>query len=94
MGVFGLASLFFLFVVVLFCARGVRRRSTDQATRDLAQSLAAGVMVAMLSFATFDGLSFPMATNLLFLLVGCAGALRRLVVEAPVAGVDDQGSKL
>jgi O-antigen ligase len=94
MGVFGLASLFFLFVVVLFCARGVRRRSTDQATRDLAQSLAAGVMVAMLSFATFDGLSFPMATNLLFLLVGCAGALRRLVVEAPAAGVDDQGSKL
>lgn len=38
-------------------------------------------MVAMLSFATYDGLSFPMATILLFLLAGCAGALRRLVLD-------------
>ena len=81
MGLFGLLSLLFLFVVVLFCTRSIRRRSDDPSTRDLAQSVAAAVMVAMLSFATFDGLSFPMATILLFLLVGCAGALRRMVLE-------------
>jgi hypothetical protein len=67
--------------VAVFCARGARRRTDDASTRDLAQSLAASVMVAMLAFATFDGLSFPMVTNLLFVLVGCCGALRRLVIE-------------
>jgi hypothetical protein len=80
-GVFGLLCLVLVFVVSISCARGARRRSTDPATRDLAQSLATSVMVAMLSFATFDGLSFPMATNLLFVMAGCCGALRRLVLE-------------
>jgi O-antigen ligase len=88
MGVVGLACLVSLFVVVVLCTRNVRRRSSDPATRDLAQSIAAAVMVAMLSFSTFDGLSFPMATSLLFLIVGCAGALRRLVPG------EAQGSKL
>jgi O-antigen ligase len=86
MGAFGLFSLLFLFLVVLGCTHSIRRRSADSSTRDLAQSLAAAVMVAMLSFATFDGFSFPMATILLFLLVGCAGALRRLVLEEQAAG--------
>lgn len=44
----------------------------------------------MLSFATFDGLSFPVATNLSFVLADCCGALRRLVI----AGVAAHGSKL
>jgi hypothetical protein len=77
-GVLGLLALLLVFAVPLLCARGARRRSTDPATRDLGQALAAAVTVGMLSFATFDGLSFPMATNLLFLLFGCCGALRRL----------------
>jgi peptidoglycan/LPS O-acetylase OafA/YrhL len=96
--VFGLFTLLFLFVVVLACAHSIRRRSADPSTRDLAQSLAAAVMVAMLSFATFDGLSFPMATILLFLLAGCAGALRRLVLDEQCRLVLDEqaayGSKL
>lgn len=83
MGVVGLLALIGIFAAAVLSARGARRRSTDPATRDLAQSLLAAVMVAMLSFATFDGLSFPMATNLLFLLVGCCGALRRLVLQEP-----------
>jgi polysaccharide biosynthesis protein PslJ len=92
-GVFGLLSLLFLFVVVLFCTRSVRRRSADLSTRDLAQSVAAAVMVAMLSFATFDGLSFPMATILLFLLVGCAGALRRTVLAEQAAEAQAAGAR-
>jgi O-antigen ligase len=91
LGVFGLLSLLFFFVVVLACTRSIRRRSADESTRDLAQSIAAAVMVAMLSFATFDGLSFPMATILLFLIAGCAGALRRLVLDDEMASY---GSKL
>jgi polysaccharide biosynthesis protein PslJ len=92
MGVVGLVALVSVFVVAVFCGRGARRRSDDPATRDLAQSLVAAVMVGMLSFATFDGLSFPMATNLLFLVVGCCGALRRLVIEE--SAPSPYGSKL
>ena len=56
----------------------VRRGSTDASTRDLAQSFAASLAAAGLSFAIYDAFSFPMAASLLFLIVGCAGALRRI----------------
>jgi hypothetical protein len=39
------------------------------------------VAVAAVAFATFDALSFPIAAGLTFLVIGCAGALRRLVRE-------------
>jgi hypothetical protein len=37
--------------------------------------------VAVVSFATFDFLSFTMARGLLFVGIGCAGALWRLEVR-------------
>ncbi len=83
-GIFGLVMLVGLLLAGVLCARGARRRSTDPSTRDLAQSLAATVMVGVLSFATFDGLSFPMATNVLFLAIGCSGVLWRRTLEPPV----------
>lgn len=72
----------FLSTLVLFCigigvARGARMRSTDLASRDLAQSLAASIAAAMATTFTYDSFSFPMATGLTFLLIGCAGALWR-----------------
>ncbi len=77
-GLVGLAAVLLLFLVSFFTARGARRRSRDPWVRDLSQSLAAGFVVAAVAFATFDVLSFPMVTGILFLLLGCAGAQWRI----------------
>lgn len=77
-GIVGLVSLLALFLVGMGVARGARLISTDPKTRDLGQSLAASVMVAVVTCATFDFLSFPTGRILVFLLVGCSGALWRL----------------
>lgn len=82
MGFVGLFALLLLYMVGICCARGARRRSADATTRQLGQALAGSILGAMLTAATFDELSFPMVTGLLFLLLGCAGALWRLTREA------------
>lgn len=78
MGFVGLAALLLLYLIGIFSARGSRRRSTDEATRQLGQALAGGLAAAMVTAATFDSLSFPMATGTVFLLLGATGALWRL----------------
>jgi hypothetical protein len=50
--------------------------------RDLMQSLAAAVAAAAVSFATFDALSFGIASGLTFLVLGCVGAAWRLAGRA------------
>ncbi|KAB8190562.1 hypothetical protein FH608_034100 [Nonomuraea phyllanthi] len=69
------------FVGVIGCgivvALRVRRMSTDPNVRNLALTIAAGLVVPLLGAATFDLLSFPGITSVLFLLVGAAGALMR-----------------
>lgn len=80
-GVVGLGAILLAFVVGASLARGARRRSTDPGTRHLGQALAAAILAQMVSFATYDAMSFPMATGTLFLLLGCGGALWRLVRE-------------
>jgi hypothetical protein len=47
----------------------------------LGPALAAAVAAGSVSFAFFDALAFPMTPALLFLLLGCAGALRRITKE-------------
>lgn len=84
-GFIGLAALLGVFVTGVLTARGVRRRSTDEAVRSLAQSLAASAAVAAVSFATFDALGFPMCAALTFLVLGCIGALWRLYVAPGTA---------
>jgi O-antigen ligase len=77
-GLIGLALLLLTFMIGIFTARGARRRIADPARKDLSQAVAASVGSAMVSFATFDALSFPMCGGLLFLLIGIAGAMWRL----------------
>lgn len=77
-GVIGLAALAGLFVAGLFAAVSARRLATTEKARDLLQSLTASVAAAAVSFATFDGLSFAIASGLTFCLTGCAGAAWRL----------------
>lgn len=76
-GLLGLCALLGLLLVGMAAARGARRRSSDGPTRDTAQALAAGILVALLTSATFDFFGFGTARALLCLLLGCAGALWR-----------------
>ena len=86
-GFIGLVALVGLFVTAWITARNARRLSSNPEFRDLAQSFAASVAVPMAGFATLDSLSFPMAAGLTFLVLGCVGALWRLVrTETPAVG--------
>jgi polysaccharide biosynthesis protein PslJ len=80
-GVFGLLMLILLFLIGIFTARGARRRSVHQHDRELAQSIAASIAVAMVSFLTFDAFAFPMASEMTFLMLGCAGAAWHIAVK-------------
>lgn len=77
-GVVGLLALLGVFAVAVWLMARVRTKSSDPATRDLAQCLMASVLAPAVTFATFDGLSFPICSSLLFVLIGCVGALHRL----------------
>jgi O-antigen ligase len=84
-GIVGFLALVFVLVSGFSLAREARRVSTDPATRDLGQALAASVAVAALSFGTFDALSFPVACITTFFVLGAAGALWRLETNRPAA---------
>lgn len=77
-GLVGLLTLIALLGGGGFAALVVRRRLTSAADRNLAISLAAGLAVPFFSFATFDGLAFPMCAGITFLLLGAVGSLWRL----------------
>jgi len=80
-GLLGVAAMLTIFLVGIACARGVRRRAPDEETRHLALSLTASISVALVTFATFDSLAFPMVTTSLFLVLGGTAALWRLTVN-------------
>jgi O-antigen ligase len=82
-GFAGLLALLALLITAWSVARRARHRLTDPRLRDLAQSLAAAVAAAAVSFATFDALSFAIAAGLTFLIGGCAGAAWRMAADAP-----------
>jgi polysaccharide biosynthesis protein PslJ len=77
-GVIGAVALLALLVTGWLTARSARLATADPQSRDLAQCLAASVAAAAVSFATFDALSFSIASGLCFLLLGCTGAAWRL----------------
>lgn len=77
-GLVGLLSLLALLAGSILVALTLRRRLTDPVDRSLALALAAGVAVPLVSFVTFDGLSFPMAAGITFLLLGAVASLWRL----------------
>ncbi len=77
-GVLGLLGLVAIFVTGWHAARSSRRLQADPRSRDLMQCLAASILAAAVSFATFDAMSFSIAAALTFLLLGCVGAAWRL----------------
>jgi O-antigen ligase len=80
-GVVGLVTLLAVFAVGIGLARRARRHRADPTTRDLGQTLVACLVVPLVTFATFDFLSFPTARGVAFVLIGCAGALWRLTTR-------------
>lgn len=81
LGYVGLSILVLIFAVGFFCARGARRRATDARERDLAGALAVAIAVPAVEFVTFDAFFYAIISGMLFLLVGCAGALWRISRE-------------
>ena len=83
-GIIGLVALVMIFVAGWVTARAARRLLVNAESRDLAQCLAASVAVAAVLFTSYDALSFPMASGLTFLLLGCCGAYWRMARHGPV----------
>lgn len=77
-GILGVLALMGVFLTAMTCARGARTMASTEGTRELGQALTASVAVAGFMWVTFDAFSNPMASGVLFLLVGCCGALWRL----------------
>jgi polysaccharide biosynthesis protein PslJ len=98
MGVVGLISVLILFGSGIWTSARIRRVNPDETTRQLSWVLAASTAAGAVSFGTFDLLGFPMATGMVFLVLGCIGALQRLapvpVAEAAAAESADQSADL
>jgi len=90
-GVIGVVGLLALVVTAMVAARGARRRLTGDFERELAQALAAGVAAGACSLAFFDTFAFPQSAGCFFLLMGLAGAYRRLASSerTPPGAPDD-----
>ena len=99
-GIFGLTAFLALLVSGVLGGLRLRRRCDNQTDVLLGAALAASVGSALVSFALFDAFSFPMAASLIFLVLGCLGALRRLVLvpeptrSSPRVGVRTAGRLL
>ncbi|MEP7054468.1 MAG: O-antigen ligase family protein [Actinomycetota bacterium] len=82
-GVVGLVALLILFGGGIVVARSTRRFGVDAASRHLGQAFTASMLAAAAASATFDSFSFPTFMTVVFLVLGAAGALRRLAVSDP-----------
>ncbi len=79
LGIVGMIALIAYLVTAIVSVVDARRHSTNPRVRSLAPALAAAVVAGALSFATFDAFSFPQVSDLLFLCIGCIGALWNIV---------------
>jgi O-antigen ligase len=77
-GILGLGGLLLLIVVAAAAARNARKMAVDQLDRALAQALLASIAAGACSLAFFDSFGFAQTAGCFFLLLGMAGAARRL----------------
>lgn len=85
LGVLGVISFVSLIAAGLHCAKRARLVSVDEVMIQLSQAVLASLAAVGIAFAFFDGLSFPMAAAMLFLILGVSGALWRIVQEERAA---------
>ena len=77
-GVLGLGGLVVVIAVAALAARQARRAASQSFDRALAQALLASVAAGAAGLAFFDTFGFPQSAGCFFLLIGLAGAARRL----------------
>jgi hypothetical protein len=77
-GIVGTAAFLALGVTAVVTLVRLLRTLRAARDRDLATTLVAALAVGYVSLALFDAFAFPMTMGTLFLLLGSAGALRRL----------------
>ena len=94
-GVVGTLAFLALGVTGFVAVLRVRPTVRDEGTRDLALALAAAIATGFVCLFTFDAFAFPMTMGTLFLILGLAGSLRRIVgtraVFTPLAGARNVG---
>ncbi|MGD9754146.1 MAG: O-antigen ligase family protein, partial [Acidimicrobiia bacterium] len=77
-GYVGAGTFVLMLLGGMLVAQSVRRHAALEMHRDLAQALTASLAVALFTSIAFDFLSFATVRALLFVLLGCVGALWRL----------------
>ena len=77
-GAVGLIAVLALIITGMWCARRVRVVASSVEDRSIAQALIGSLVSGAVGLAFFDGLSFPMASGTLFLVLGLAGCQWRL----------------
>lgn len=75
-GVLGTLAFAAIFVTAIWSAATAGRRSGREDIRVIGHALAVSATIAGLLFAFFDGLAFPIAAGLTFLVFGLCGAIR------------------
>lgn len=80
-GYLGLIAYVLLFVGGIYAALRARSLSKDESIRGIAVCLVGAMLTSALGAATFDQLSFSVATGMSFLLVGVSGALLRIAKQ-------------
>jgi polysaccharide biosynthesis protein PslJ len=83
MGIVGVLVVLVVFLAATHCAAAGRRFAPSTASRLFGQAVIAAVMSAMVCSFTFDSLTFPMFTGVLFLLIGVAGAYQSIMTPTP-----------
>lgn len=74
MGLLGLVALVALFLTGIHQGGAIRRLAADESDRELGQAFFASALVALVSAATFDALSFPMFAGMFFLTIAAGGS--------------------
>lgn len=94
-GLLGVATLLLLCITAFSCAIVWRGDPAENLARRAGHGIAAGIAVGTILLGTFDVFSFPMATGVLFLTIGIAGAHYQLGGEgsssSPILGPHEPG---
>ncbi|WP_175539546.1 O-antigen ligase family protein [Nocardioides exalbidus] len=77
-GILGLAGLLVVTATGVLAARRAKARASHQDDRQLAHAVLASIIAAAAGTAFFDIFAFPQSAGGLFLMLGLAGAMRRL----------------
>jgi O-antigen ligase len=88
LGVVGIAVTLTFFGFAVALAWRAHRFASNRLASQLGVAIAAGLCAGSLSFTFFDALSFPLSAGFMFLMLGLAGAYRRIIRSTSVQSDD------